>query len=61
VRPRSCRARANGPRRREYGGLNFSQVRSLNDLERESVRLRRAVSDLRLDEVIPQEAARGSS
>ena len=46
--------------RREYGGLDVSQAKRLKELERENARLRRAVSDLNLDEVILQEAARGN-
>ena len=46
--------------RREYGGLNVSQARRLKELERENARLRKAVSDLSLDKVILQEAARGT-
>jgi len=46
--------------RKEYGGLNVSQAKRLKDLERENARLRRAVSDLNLDKVILQEAARGN-
>jgi putative transposase len=46
--------------RKEYGGLSVSQARRLKDLERENARLRRAISDLNLDKVILQEAARGN-
>ncbi len=46
--------------RREFGGLNVSQARRLKELERENARLRKAVSDLSLDKVILQEAARGN-
>ena len=46
--------------RQEYGGLSVSQAKRLKDLERENARLRRAVSDLSLDKVILQEAARGN-
>ena len=46
--------------RKEYGGLNVSQAKRLKDLGRENARLRRAVSDLNLDKVILQEAARGN-
>jgi putative transposase len=46
--------------RKEYGGLNVSQAKRLKELERENARLRRAVSDLNLDKVILQEAARGN-
>jgi putative transposase len=44
----------------EYGGLSVSQARRLKELERENLRLRRAVSDLTLDKLILQEAARGN-
>ena len=44
--------------RKEYGGLQVSQAKRLKDLERENARLRRAVSDLSLDKLILQEAAR---
>ena len=46
--------------RKEYGGLQVSQAKRLKDLERENARLRRAVSDLTLDKLILQEAARGN-
>jgi len=46
--------------RREYGGLELSQVKRLKALEKENVRLRKAVSDLTLDKVILQEAAQGN-
>jgi transposase len=46
--------------RKEYGGLSVSQAKRLKDLERENLRLRRAVSDLTLDKLILQEAARGN-
>ena len=46
--------------RKEYGGLKVSQAKRLKDLERENARLRKAVSDLSLDRVILQEAARGN-
>jgi transposase-like protein len=46
--------------RQEFGGLKISQVKRLKELEAESARLRRAVSDLTLDKVILQEAARGN-
>jgi hypothetical protein len=44
----------------EFGGLKSDQIRRLKDLETENTRLRRAVSDLTLDELILQEAARGN-
>lgn len=46
--------------RKEYGGLKVDQARRMKDLERENARLRQAVSDLTLDKVILQEAARGN-
>ena len=42
--------------RQEFGGLK----KRLKDLETENTRLRRAVSDLTLDKLILQEAARGN-
>src|SRR5271169_4770344 len=46
--------------RQEYGGLKTDQIRRLKELEQENSRLRRAVSDLTLDKLILQEAARGN-
>src|ERR687890_1444266 len=46
--------------RREYGGLKGDQVKRLKELEAENARLRRAVSDLTLDKLILQEAAKGN-
>ena len=46
--------------RKEYGGLRVSRAKRLKDLELENARLRRAVSDLTLDKLILQEAARGN-
>jgi transposase-like protein len=46
--------------RKEYGGLKMDQARRMKDLEKENARLRRAVSDLTLDKLILQEAARGN-
>ena len=46
--------------RREFGGLKSDQIRRLKELETENTRLRRAVSDLTLDKLILQEAARGN-
>ena len=45
--------------RQEYGGLKTDQVKRLKELEQENSRLRRAVSDLTLDKLILQAAARG--
>jgi transposase-like protein len=46
--------------RQEYGGLKSDQVKRLKDLETENARLRKAVSDLTLDKLILQEAAKGN-
>ena len=46
--------------RREYGGLKSDQVKRLKALETENARLRKAISDLTLDKLILQEAARGN-
>ncbi len=46
--------------RKEYGGLKTDQARRMKDLEKENLRLRRAISDLTLDKLILQEAARGN-
>ena len=46
--------------RQEFGGLKSNQVKRLKHLEAENSRLRRAVSDLTLDKLILQEAARGN-
>jgi transposase-like protein len=46
--------------RKEYGGMKVSQVRRLKDLEKENVRLKRAVADLTLDKLILQEALEGN-
>jgi transposase-like protein len=47
--------------RKEYGGLKTDQARRMKDLEKENLRLRRAISDLTLDKLILQEAARDPS
>jgi len=46
--------------RQEFGGLKSDQVKRLKDLETENTRLRRSVSDLTLDKLILQQAARGN-
>jgi putative transposase len=46
--------------RNEYGRLKSDQVKRLKDLETENARLRKAASDLTLDKLILQEAARGN-
>ena len=39
--------------RQEYGGLKTEQLKRLKELETENTRLRRAISDLTLDKLIP--------
>ena len=46
--------------RKEYGGLKLDQAKRLKDLEKENVRLKRAVADLTLDALILKEAAKGN-
>ena len=46
--------------KQEYGGLKTNQVKRLKELEKENERLRKAVSDLTLDKLILQEAAKGN-
>lgn len=46
--------------RKEYGGMRVNQMKRLKELETESGRLRKAVSDLTLDKMIPREAAKGN-
>ena len=42
------------------GGLKVEQARRFKELERENLRLRRAVADLTLDKLILKEAAEGN-
>lgn len=46
--------------RQEFGGLTAPAAKRLKDLEQENERLRKAISDLTLDKLILQEAARGN-
>ena len=46
--------------RKDYGGMNTSQLKRLKELEQENARLRQAVSDLTLDKLILKEAAEGN-
>ena len=46
--------------RREYGGLKVEQAKRLKDLEKENLRLRKAVSDLTPDKMILNEALSGN-
>ncbi len=45
--------------RTEYGGLGLDQARRMNDLEQENARLKRAVADLTLDNLILKEVTTG--
>ena len=45
--------------RKEFGGLQVDQAKRMKDLEKENQRLRRAVSDLTLDNQILKEVAQG--
>ncbi len=42
--------------RREYGGMDKSEVRRLKELERENARLKKLVAELALDKAILEEA-----
>ena len=46
--------------RKEFGGMQVEQAKRLKDLEKENARLRKAISDLTLDKLILQEAAKGN-
>jgi putative transposase len=46
--------------RKEYGGMQVSQARKLKELEKENARLKRAVADLTLDNLILKEASEGN-
>ena len=46
--------------RKECGGMRIDQMKRLKELERENGRLRKAVSNLTLDKMILQEAAKGN-
>lgn len=46
--------------RRQYGGMQISQAKRLKDLEKENSRLKRAVADLTLDNLILKDAAEGN-
>ena len=46
--------------RKEYGGMTTSQAKRLKEREKENLRLRKALSDLTLDKLILQEAAKGN-
>ena len=46
--------------RKAYGGMKVGQAKRLKELERENVRLKRAIADLTLDKLILKEAAEGN-
>ena len=46
--------------RKEYGGLEVSQVKRFKELEKENSRLKKAVSELTLDKLILKEALEGN-
>ena len=46
--------------RRDYGGINLDQAKTLKTLEQENARLKRTVADLALDKQILKEAAEGN-
>ena len=45
--------------RKEYGGMQVSQAKKLEDLERENVRLKKLVAEQALDKAILEEALKG--
>ena len=45
--------------RKEYGGLQVDQAKRMKEMEKENARLRRAVSDLTVDNQILKEVVRG--
>jgi transposase-like protein len=47
--------------RKEYGGISVDQARRFKEIEKENLRLRKAVSDLTLDKLILEEALSGKS
>ena len=46
--------------RKQYCGLKISQAKRMKDIERENIRLRKAVAELTLDKVILKEALEGN-
>lgn len=46
--------------RREYGGMQVSQAKRLRDLELENSRLKRAIADLTLSNLILKDVAEGN-
>ena len=46
--------------RKQYGGMGTDQLKELKLLQKKNERLRRAVSDLTLDKLIPTDASRAN-
>ena len=46
--------------RREYGGMKLSQAKRLKELEKQNQRLKQAVADLTVDNLILKEASKGN-
>ncbi len=46
--------------KREYGGMQIDQAKRLRELEKENVRLKKAVAELVLDNSILKEVAQGN-
>jgi putative transposase len=46
--------------RKDYGGMQISQAKKLKELEKENVRLKKAVAELTLDKLILKEAVSGN-
>ena len=46
--------------RQEYSGVQVSELKRLRELEKENLRLKKAVAELTLDKQILQEALRGN-
>lgn len=46
--------------KKKYGGMGTEQLKELKRLQKENERLRRAVSDLKLDKLILSEAVKGN-
>ena len=46
--------------RKEYGGMKVSQAKRLKALEKQSQRLKQAVADLTVDNMILKEASKGN-
>ena len=46
--------------RKEYGGMRINQAKRLKELEKENSRLKRAVADLTLDNLILKESSEGN-